>query len=44
MQMYGGGGMGGMGGLGGYGGLGGLGGFNQPQQQGDPKVIYKAQL
>jgi hypothetical protein len=40
-QMYGGGGMSGMGGLG---GLGGLGGFNQPQQQGDPKIIYKTQL
>jgi len=40
-----GGGLGGMGGFGGLGGLGGFGGFGQqPQQQGDPKEIYKSQL
>ena len=43
-----GGGLGGMGGFGGMGGLGGMGGFGgfgqQPQQQGDPKEIYKSQL
>lgn len=39
------GGLGGMGGMGGLGGLGGMGGFGQqPQQQGDPKEIYKNQL